>query len=306
MEVKVKGLIKESYEKILLQKINEKGGCASCADEIWDNLTFLAEEVQKFDEVKLYLPLQIKKMLAFVADPDYSVDFTVQETDEYCAVEAKVFWSGSTTAAGTGFVKRYLSQIFPADSMSPDERKAQIEATVRGLALSRAITDAGIGLHLYGDCFDFNESKLEESEAEKSLENSVKNKVPQIPSAEEKKAKALAAKAEKAKTETAAAVNVPKVTATAPTTETENNVSSEDIVEAKEAGKKPAVSTKNTMSIEDARKQVADKGTYAGHELGVIFDKKPLNLIWLINNGSAVSGAARVLVESDEDLKAKL
>lgn len=307
--LEVKELLRKSYEKIIMQKIREKGGHVENPEEIWDNLTYLAQEVQKFGETRLFLPLQVKKMLAYIVDPDNYVEYQVNSDENSCTVEARLYWTGSSYPSGVGFVKRYVNQIFPNNSMSPEERLSIMESTVRGLALSRAITDAGIGMHLYGDCFDFNVEALEKDEAEKEINKEAEKKVPNIPSAEEKKVQRLAAKAAKEKAErkpqeemteamdaaVAVPVEVPKVTAVA-----EDNT----LHDEKEPEKDEVYVS--SMSIEEARKAVADKGALAGNTLGVIFDKKPLNLIWLINNHSAVSDAAMALVESDDELKKKL
>lgn len=279
---KVKELIKKSYEKKLLELVEKNGGPSITADEIWDNIHYLASKVQSFGEEILVLTLQVKKMLAYIIDPDYHIEYEVVHGTDCCSVEAKLYWAGEEKPAGVGFSKRYRQQIFPKDSLSSEERDSSMEASVRGLAASRALTDAGIGMQFYGDVFDHKFDIFEGEEAAATETRKKMSKVPEIPSAEEKKKAKVAAKK-----------SVP------PKVEPATVPPAEEKVE-----KQPTVKTENTaMDLEKAKNAICDKGTYAGNPLGAVYQASPRNLIWLINNGSEVADAARAIVMSDPDLK---
>lgn len=303
-------IIRKSYENELMKMINQKDGQKIAKpEEIWDNIHRLASEGQSFGEKFYYLSLTVKKMLAFIADPGYRIEYSTVNTESTSTVEARFYWSGQETPAGIGFTKRHISQIFRNDSITNEERLTYLESCARGMAASRAITDAGIGLQFYADSFD---SKFEEMERDEAAEAQTRGKaqenaaattpgtVPEIPSLEEKKTsrlKAAAAKAEasakKADTEKNEPVNTqPEVPTASPTEET-TPVPKED-------------ATTVAYDLESAKAVICDMGSYADNPLGTIYESNPRNLIWLINNGSKVADAARVIVESDPELKAYL
>lgn len=282
----MKNLIRKSYENELMTLIRENGGECNDAAEIWENLPFLAKQMPRYDEISLYLPLQIKKMLAYIVDPDYRIEYAVEKTETACTVEAFFYWSDKETAAGRGFVKRYLNQIFPNNSLSAEERESIFEATVRGQALSRAITDAGIGLQLAGDCFDLSPDIQESEEAAAKDEKKTAAQMPQIPPQKKVVAspiKDVASSAVEAATD-------------GETVATEKTVS-------ENVPKEPSP----TVDLTEAYKAVADVGTFKGYLLGDIYKTNPLNIAWLANNqASKVSDAARLIALSDAHLATRL
>lgn len=282
----MKNLIRKSYENELMSLIRENGGECNNAEEIWDNLPFLAKQMSKYDEISLYLPLQIKKMLAYIIDPDYRIEYTVEKTENSCTVEAFFYWSDKENAAGRGFVKRYLTQIFPNNSLSAEERESVFEATVRGQALSRAITDAGIGLQLAGDCFDLSPDIQETEEVTTKSEKKSDAPMPQIPPQK----KPIISQAEDAVS------SVAEVSNGVDTATTEKKVR-ENVPK----------DSSPTVNLTESFKAVADVGTYKGYLLGDIYKKAPLNIAWLANNqASKVSGDARAIALSDPHLAMRL
>lgn len=297
--------LKKVYELMLMQKIRENGGSCEEPDQIWENLEYLTTEVQNFDEVKRYLPLQVKKILLFLMDPKHHKEFTVIRENGCISCECKIYWEGETTPAGIGFVKRYLSQIFPTQGMTSEERDSVIESSCRSLALSQAITDAGIGLQFNGEAFDSMMEKMEKEDFERLQERKNSAKVPDVPPT----TKAIATakkKEEKAQIPHVAAEPTPL-----PEPKKEEKILAEEKVETPVTPatlvEKPEEPTHTEgMSVEEARKQIADIGTYAGNDLGVLFDKAPKALIWLVNADSKVKDACMVLINSDEHLKGML
>lgn len=310
-------VIKTSYEQELIRLINSKSSDAtaiSSPEEIWTNIHRLASEGTNFGEPYRYLSLNVKKMLAYIADPNYRIEYHVENTDETSTVEALFYWSGETVPAGVGFVKRHISQIFRNDSITSDERKTYLESSARGMAASRAITDAGIGLQFYSDLFD---RKFEEMEAlESSLAQERNNSaapvttttdgLPVIPTHEEKKAARYKAAGKKASVEKENKADAPATeTATTPKTE-EVKTEVKDDKASEQKDTTVETQTAATCDLETAKKAICDIGSYAGNPLGAVYGCNPRNLIWLINHGSSVAAEARVIVESDPELKSYL
>lgn len=298
----MKTIIRKSYETELMNLINQNGGSCDSPEDIWSNLKYLANKVTKFNDTLLYLPLQIKKMLAYIVDPDYRIEYTVQKAENVCTVEAFFYWSDKEYPAGKSFVKRFISQVYPDHAMTAEERESVFEATVRGLAASRAITDAGIGLQIYGDCFDMSLDQQEETETSNQQQQEAEGKVPEIPSNNDKKQQKREAAAKKTAKENASAkekeenktkpeekpVEVPSVSSNEPVTEEETG-------------------SNETVDLTDALAQIADMGTFTGYPLGEILEKMPYNIAWLANNAaSKVRSAARAIAMSDPNLAKKV
>lgn len=309
-------MLKKHYENLLMSKINENGGHVTRPDEIWDNQQFLVKRVQRFEEEVCYLPLPIKKMLAYIHDPNRVIEYSLSMSDDgMLTCDAYVHWSNTPegTIAGRGQVSRYLDQIFPNNLISEHERKSVWNQSVISLAISRALTDAGIGMEFYGDCFDFSVDALEtdEMDASKSrVEESKVEKLPEVPTANEKKERRRNAQKEKA---------TEKVSSEVAPTQT-NSVSAPEKVDVPEkvdtttpvaqntSAEKQTVPTEapaTTLSLDQAKAIIADKGTYEGNELGRIYERAPRAIIWLyLNSDSAdVKNAAGVLISQDEVLK---
>lgn len=294
-------IIRKSYEKELMNMINQKEGTKiTKPEEIWDNIHRLASEGQSFGEKVYFLSLNVKKMLAFIVDPGFHIEYSTVNTENTSTVEARLYWSGQDTPAGIGFTKRHLSQIFRNDSITTEERLTYLESCARGMAATRAITDAGIGLQFYADSFDSKFEQMEKDEAAVSqMRGEARNTVPEIPSLEEKKAARLKAAAAKAE---ASAKKVETKKKESVKTNPEEQATST----AKEAAPITEKTTATAYNLESAKAVICDIGSYADNPLGTIYDSNPRNLIWLINNGSNVADAARVIVESDPELKAYL
>lgn len=290
-------LIRKSYEEILMHNIRKKGKEITSPEEIWDNLDFLAEEIQVYNEVQHFLPLPTKQLLAFIADPYHSISVTTvtwSDNGETCSVTCHFKWSDAPDGwYAEGFAKRSYSDIFPQQSLSAGERKALLEPVVRGLALSRAYTAGGIGLQYRCDNIDTAIDKMEQADIERKLESKLTESVPEIPSAEEKKAAKAAARGKRS------------AAATASTTHPDTPVPEQEPQESATPAV-PKASEEIAISLEEARNMVADIGNYAGTPLGKMYDASPAsakNLVWLANNpASAVSEAARVIVSADEEL----
>lgn len=312
-------MLKKHYENLLMDKIRENGGNITSPDEIWDNLKYLAKRVPHYDEEVCYLPLPIKKMLAYIYDPNRVIDYTLTMNQEgMLTCEAYVRWSSTPegTVAGRGQVSRYIDQIFPSNSLSEHERKSVWNQSVISLAISRALTDAGIGMEFYGDCFDMSIDALETSDLEASKDRvaeSKEDKLPEIPTVEEKKAKKMKAWAEKANAESkklseekaapepvqqnASETPDAEVTANSVTTEQQNTSAEKDVPDDAQMA--------TTLSLSEAREVIADRGTYAGNALGLIYDRSPRVIIWLYNNSQTdeVKNAAKTIIAQDETLQ---
>lgn len=281
-------VIKTTYENELINLINSREGKQiSSPDEIWTNIHRLASEGTAYGQPFRFLSLNIKKMLAYIADPRYRIEYRVENTEETSTVEALFYWSGENDPAGTGLVKRNICQIFRNDSLTAEERKSYLEATARGMAASRAITDAGIGLQFYSDLFDQEFEKMEALEASMKNKTENDNNLPVIPTQEEKKAARYKSSGKKATDTVTVSEKVDKKNEGEPVSDqqkTENQ-------------------NTNCCDLETAKKAICDMGSYAGNPLGAIYEINPRNLIWLINQDSRVASEAKVIVESDPELK---
>lgn len=278
-------VIKTSYENELIKLINSKeGNQISSPDEIWSNIHRLASEGTNYGEPFRYLSLNVKKMLAYIADPRYRIEYRVENAEETSTVEALFYWSGETEPAGVGFARRNICQIFRNDSLTAEERMSYLESAARGMAASRAITDAGIGLQFYSDLFD---QKFEEMEAiDASMKNGTQKDLPVIPTQDEKKAARYKATEKKASADVS-----------------ENKKSPVEKKEKSSPESGNGEKETSVITLEDAKKAICDMGSYAGNPLGAIYGVNPRNLIWLINQGSKVAAEARVIVEGDSELK---
>lgn len=286
-------LLRRHYERLLIEQINKNKGNAETPEDIWDNLHYLEKKVTKYDEIVSYLPLQLKKILAFILDPDNRIEYVVNKTAEYCEVEARFYWSSCETPAGIGFKKMYVNQIRSTDSISHEERESALEATVRGCAATRALTDAGIGLEFYGDCFDYD---FEEDDAESRLNQMADDKLPQPENDNGKKA---AKKSESKPVSEASASKTDAPIDTKPEKVAKTEITSSATNESTEAED----TTLPPLTLEDAKNAIIDIGSYQGNKLGDIFNLQPRNLIWLVNNHSAVAKEAKMLIETNPELK---
>lgn len=289
-----KEVLRRSYEKILMDKIIQAGGHIESAEDIWLNLKYLATATMSYGEEKFFMSLQIKKILAFILDPDYRIEYEVTKTETECTVTASFYWADSDKPAGQGFVKRFVTQIFPNESMTHEERESIFESTVRGLAATRAISDAGIAMHFYADTLEMNDPELSDIENEKKQKDDLPA-VPDVPSNNQKKAARASRDSNTA---------IPKNDSTDKTaTSADTNVSPQTNAasDQSDAMDKKAPDMPSADQIAWARNIISDIGQFIGHSLGTILDKGKINgIVWLANNAQGdVSKAANILMSGD-------
>ena len=312
-----KEIIKKSYEHALINIIADNGGNASTSEEIWDNLKFLGKQIDRLgSDPIVILDLGIKKMLAFIADPEgvmnYETTIGKDEIGEYCVANAIFTWSDG--GDGKGYAKRYLSQIFPTETMGPAERRSVWEKTCIGMAMSEAYTNAGIGLQFRCDRFDLSFEQLEADEAVNlqdrkdksgdfsSSSSSVdKNEAfPSVPSNQQLKEERIKKSYTKKEAET-------NITEEASITTEPNPVQADNTYT--DTPTDTAAEIFGNMTIDEAKEVKATCGGYAGYSLGVIYEKKPTNLVWLANTSQSTKEekeAARVLARTIPELASKL
>lgn len=297
-------ILEKAAESSVRTIIASKGG--NPEGEIFSQLELLADFVEKYGEKRYYLPLQAKKLLCTMLDADYRIEYKVAKTAEVCEVEALLYWSDSEHPSGVGFVRRSKSEILPTDALTSEERENLLEATCRGLAASRAITDAGIGGQLLGEV-DSKELESEKADQQKSLDISMTTDLPTIPSPNEKKA--LRRERSEVKITVTEEVVPPVIETTA---------SHSPAVEKEPEGTPEQMSFEDmfvpeTMpemaDLSDEFSKVADIGTLKGNTLGDIYKSQPRYLLQLVKNGSAVAKEARTICLADPNgygLAAKL
>lgn len=305
-------LLSLSAEKALKEIISKKGGDTS--KDVFDNLEYLTDKATSYGEDFYYIPVLIKKLLCTYIDPDYRIEYVVTKGSDWCEVEARLYWSDSEQPAGIGFVRRYANQISPFDSLSKEERLSQLEANCRGASATRAIADAGVASHFWGDMSGF-EIKGEMEEAEASAKMRAETKVPEVKSAVEKKAEKREKAKSKAETTASELPSAKEVFET-----TSNDFASEEVVFAEDCSTPsffdfldeetpdgPDGNTEETVaseeiSLETAMNVVSDMGTYKGQTLGNIYKMMPRNLVYLATHSSTVGKYARVIIATDEVL----
>jgi len=307
-------LLRNHYISLLCKKIKAEKSNITCetAEDIFKYLQYLAKEkVEYGDEKTSWLDITTKKMLAKIIDPDCRLEYTVVErTKTELAIEAKLYWSDSEHPAGIGYVKRSLTQLVTNENTA-SQIEIEFEALVRGAAATRALTDAGIGLAFYGDGFDSLFEEIEEQEVDRRLERKAEeskaqfNKaVPDIPSAEERKAATRKRNAEKKATEAEKATTPVEEPTTLPSSVNEATAEATETVSTEETTVPVAepIAPSPSLTVEEAKMVIADMGNFKGQPLGLIYEANPRNLVWLVRNNSAVADAARVIAEADDRL----
>ncbi len=301
-------LLSQSAEKALKEIIAKNGGDTS--NDVFDSLEFLAEKVTRYGEDFFYIPVLVKKLLCTMLDPDYRIEYTVTKTNDWCDCEAKLYWSdNSEKPAGIGFVRRYLFQMGDS-SLSKEEKLTQLEANCRGASATRAIADAGVASHFWGDMSRF-EIKSEQEEAEKSAKMQAEGKVPAVKSAVEKKEE----RREKAKAKATTASEPPVKEVTETTSNKSEVVFAEDCATPSffdflDGEETPDSNTEEVASeeidMDDALNAVSDMGTYKGQTLGNIYNMIPRNLVYLATHSASVGKYARAIIATDEALSKML
>lgn len=298
--------------------------------KIWDNLQYLGTQINVLgSDPVMILRLDVKRMLAFIADPmaemTYEITKGTDNLGEYAIANAVFKWSDG--GYGRGYAKRYLSQIFPTESMTSEERSSVWEKAVISSAMSEAYTNAGIGLEFRVDKFDvaFEKQEVGEATALQERKTEAKNSnaaggvnrseaFPSLPSNNEIKEQKAAKRTANNSVATGAvrqmvnaAAKVQKDAAPIP----EKNPAPEKVeTAAAEPKASPASAAKElSVDLEAAKAVVASVGPYAGNALGMILTKAPRSLLFFVNQSTVPENekaAARALVESDPKLAAML
>lgn len=294
--------LSKHIEEMLKKKIVASGRDVRNAEDILENLDALATEKISFgDEKTMWLDLTTKKMVAKMLDPNCRVEVPANEIIRYkdtLAVTAYFYWSDSDTFAGRGFARRSLESLI---SCQADAKRIEIEfeALVMGAAITRAYTDAGIGIEFYADGFDELFAQVEENDAEALLERkheAVSNEIPVVPSIAEKKAKKTTKKVtEESEVKATAEEKAEDITLPFVNTSFSDTPS------------KTTSELPTDISLDEAKLVVNDVGQFAGQPLGMIYSSRPLSLIWILNNSSGeVKDAARIIIDSDANLKSRI
>ena len=317
-------IISEHYKNVLTERVKNAGCSCENLEDVLKNVRVLAKEQTKYgDEKTFWLDLSTKKMIAKAIDPDCRIEIPFNEihrNKDTLMVTAYFYWGDSEHYAGRGFARRSLSDIVSrenADSITASKIETEFEALVMGAAITRAYTDAGIGLELYADGFEELFSLVEEQEAEDILDRKKEQfdkAVPDVPSHEEKKKRTK--KAEEKTVQTKAVEPVMPKPVTEQEFEQEELPFGKEPVEAvpieDEAPTtfEPPTATleeaPSAMLLEEAYKTVADTGIFKGQKLSAIYKSRPINLIWLVNADAKCKDACLAIINQDPALKAKL
>jgi len=316
-----KEVMRQEYLKTLADKEKKNGAkdVEYTLESILHNMSFLAETVKSFDEENKYLPLNTKKMLAYLLSPTNRVEYVVRRGDNWVECEASFYESETSTApSGKGFAKSFRSQVYKGSYLSDEERESCLEAYVRGRAASRAYTDAGIGLQFYADNEDSDRDEAAEGiEAKvKAQNNAPKTETDSSPATVPQKSVSVggmnlpvpptqnelkAAKQQKKAKKTI--ITVPEAETEVPEPETKVETTAEP--EQK--------TSKEEMTPAKAMLFIADNGTLSrGKSLGDIFTsedpKLRRSLVWLYKNPpesreSDMNNALLTLINLDDGLK---
>ena len=269
-----KKLLQSIAERSLNEIVKKKGGNTS--KSVFENLEFLTTSTEMFGEKRYYIPLATKEALARLVDPDVRYEYDVSFSKEGAVqVICKLIWSDNEVPSGTGISTRFLNSIFKMDSLTDEDRKEKWVKTVMSLARADAIRDA-----LSLSAYDFDESERQVEAEEKEI---IRRKT----------------------TKKAATKKEPTV---APPPAILDELPFEDEPETETVAEPVEIAepVSDSDALAAAKDTVADLGTFQGYKLGLIYEKNPKALIWLINRGSAVSEQARIICESDPELAEKL
>lgn len=301
-----KEFVQKAAEKRLHQIIKMKGGNPDGG--LIANLDYLADEVMSYGETHKFISFETKKLIATYLDPDYRIEFprsivTKEGSNVFCCCEAVVYWSDSDTPAGvSGLVRRELHNVAKYNSLTDIERYELVESWCRGLAASRALSAAGIGLGFKED-EDFTDAEdKEDIERHYELVNAGKNiskesGLPVPPSQNEEKQKKAEMKAKKS------AKNEPELQiepeAAAPMTEeilaeepAQMEIPFEELKEPVSADALPYPIS--NMSLKEAEEVIINVSQYTGCKLGEVMKKQGKAAIYFID----MPGASEELKEA--------
>ncbi len=181
---KFQELMMSQYVKELAtkEKINGADFTENTLENVLNNMQFLRENVTAFGEESAYLPLPVKKMLAYLLSPTNRVEYTINKGEDWAEAEARFYESDTATVpTGVGFAKVFVTQVYKNDFVDQVTRLSKLEATARGMAASRAYTDAGIGLQFYGDTIDTDKDEAKEKAEKKTAEARAEMKNAEMP-----------------------------------------------------------------------------------------------------------------------------
>lgn len=285
--------IKKHNLDLLVSQIEQKGGKADATVEsVLDNLKYLADEEDEYDEKNRFLRLDVRRTLASLCDTGRLVFVLEPTTIKWAENMESVSLAGylyEVKADGTEIRISSLAcggaarqDVYSYDEMSNPQRQAMMFSLASARAESNAYYNSGIGIEYKGgDVFDLE-----------AFENRIpapEPVMPATPSQEEKKQK-RATRVRKAKAETAQEITqeatpVPETATEAPAIETPLNAgaTTESPVEEMEIQQASDItSASSEMSFEDAMKVAIDVGSFAGKTIGEILSdpRTARNIVW--------------------------
>ena len=278
--------IKQHNTQLLLSEIESKGGKAEAnVESILENLRYLAEEGDDFDEKKRFIRLDVRRALASLCDTGRIVFTLEPSTIKWAEDMSSVSLAGYLYEVRDDGTKMQISSlacggaarqdVYSYDSMTNPQRQALMFSLASARAESNAYFNSGIGIEYKGgDVFDLE-----------AFENRIpapEPVMPETPSAEEKKQKrATRAKKEKAKEQPATGEN-----SNVTETEAEAPAIVAPVTEEPEVVAAPvepeAVKPAGAMTYEDALEVAVDCGTFNGTPIGEILsdERKARNIVW--------------------------
>ena len=122
---------------------------------VFNNMELLGRESQSYGITSVHLPLSYKKMYLYLLSPENFCEYDMQiAPNGMRTCECRLYLNKDCDLSrpdGVGFYKEHPSLVDSNQFKQEIERDKAIDAIVRGQALTRAITDAGIGLEFFGD-----------------------------------------------------------------------------------------------------------------------------------------------------------
>lgn len=288
------GLLQQKLVSELAKEINKNATekINDTPEEVFSNLDLIYEERKEMEfgtetgKSYKYMPKQYKAMVMRLVAPDYCPSVRVSSNDYGITAEAYLFLHhDDTKPVAQG--KQFLPYTAAPEELETDvEKRAYIEATVRGMALSKAYQEFGIG-SWYNYQFEPEENP-DDAMSKVSSQNELNPTIgyDRENGAQEETATSTTNKVEKEEEPT---VQLPALQ----TEQTEENESVENSEAASET-ESVSVTTENTES--PAQADATDAGTLdwalnrvapcgkaqnLGLTLGATAKKYPQNLCWM-------------------------